>query len=103
MNDVIEWTMFKHNEKAYALHVHADPYVSTNDADCYLAADIRLHNEGSWQFVTLIVTNGDNETESLGACHYGTGDGWTMGIQDFLTDDYYAPAMATALEARCVK
>ena len=103
MNNAIEWAMFRHNGNSYALHVEADPYTSTKDADCYSATDIELHNDGSWQFVTLVVTDGDNNTETLGGCHYGIGDGWSIGIKDFIADDYYALAMATELEARHVK
>lgn len=103
MSEVIEWTMFRHNGHSYALHVVTDYDASTKDADCYSATDIELHKDGSWQFVTLIVTDGDNEREALGGCHYGIGDGWSADIKTFLTEENYVPAMVTELEARHVK
>lgn len=98
MNNVIDWRPFKFNGNAYTLTIVPDEDCSTDDADCYTPADLKAHANGDWQFVTLIVTDENGEREYLGGCHYGIGGDWVMGMDDFLNDDYYAPAMARELE-----
>ncbi len=99
MSEVIDSRPFKYNDKPYTLLLMPDEDVSTKDADCYSSEDVKRFNAGDWRFVILVVCDEAGRREYLGACHYGAGDGWSMSIEDFLTDDYFAPSMASQLEA----
>lgn len=96
--EIIDYRAFKHNGTSYALLIVPDMDSSTDEADCYSATDIEMHDNGYWRFVGLIVKDESGDTDSLWGCQYGTGDGWTQGAEDFISDDYYAPALAREIE-----
>jgi hypothetical protein len=84
----------------FTISLYRDPDVDITDSDAYSEADIAAWKRDEWTFVTVEVRSDVGGIyDDLGACAFGTGDGWTVSMDRMVTE-YPVPDMLSAVKRK---